>query len=183
MIMDWKELKKIKKDSLEKAINENKADEKILDLLHKINENDNLVTTSSCFGRIVFLEYSGDKKSANFYRKWHREVSVKEVQESVEKYKGQSKLWFRVDPFILHVAAKDIMAANKFLKNLRSCGIKRGGIQTISKNKIMIEVHGHNQLVFPAEAVGDWESAVNYANTLFRKNSKKVEQIKDSFNC
>ena len=139
--MDWDSFKSVKMEELEEHEEEGKTDREMMLLINKINSAPDFVTTSSCLGRINLLEYNLDegKKSAEFHKKWHRIVSSEEVEMAISEYNNKTPLWFKVEPFILHVAAKDIASAQRFLKLVRSVGVKRGGIQSISKDKVMID--------------------------------------------
>ncbi|MFA5050034.1 MAG: hypothetical protein WC501_03425 [Candidatus Micrarchaeia archaeon] len=177
--MDWQKFKKQKERKLSEAVAGNLADERIIPLLRKINENENLVTSSSCSGRIALLSIEKGKKDANFYKKWHRAISENELTEIVEKYNFEKPLWFRCEPFILHVFAKDIKSAGKFLKLIRNLGIKRGGIQTINEKGISIEIQGNGNLIFP---IGhgietNWKLIVKYSNEIIEKNFEKILEI------
>ena len=165
----------------------NKADEGIKPLVHRINSAPDFVTTSSCAGRINLVEYdlNEGKKTADFYKKWHRVVSSEEVELALSGYTDKKMLWFKVEPFILHVAAKDLKAAMRFLKLVRSVGVKRGGIQAITtgeNGKVMIEVQGNGQIIIPVEPVqGEWTKIIAIANKMMNKNLevlKKLEALK-----
>jgi tRNA(Phe) wybutosine-synthesizing methylase Tyw3 len=176
--MDWKKFKSQKEKSLLDAVAKGEADKGILKLLDKINLHKEWVCTSSCFGRIVLFEFEWEKNDSNFYRKWHRKVKLGEVKRAVDAYKGKKLLWFKLEPFIIHVAAKDVASAKKFLDIARGIGIKRGGIQTIKPEKIMVEIQGHCQLVMPAKAIADWKKVVWMANKMFDINLSKLRELK-----
>ncbi|MEM3422398.1 MAG: hypothetical protein QXF35_03685 [Candidatus Bilamarchaeaceae archaeon] len=179
----WKEFKKQKLAALKKAIHLGKVDEGIIPLLNEINKYENLVTTSSCFGRIVLLEFDlkERKATAEFYRKWHREVSVEEVEAAVSEYNKKLPLWFKVEPFILHVSAADYKSAEWFLKVARAAGVKRGGIQGTNKGKVAIEIQGTVWMSFPIDCVtAKWKEVVNVANKMVQINFlqlKKLEKL------
>lgn len=182
--MSWTAFRKTRLQDLEKALKERKADEQIVPLLNSINQNKNLVTTSSCFGRIVLLQFDLDqrKKTSKFYKKWHRIVDPEEVELALCGYSEKKMLWFKVEPFILHVAAKDEESAHRFLDKMRRAGVKRGGIQGVQNDRITIEVHGTTYMSFPVEHIeGDWEEIIKTANRMMGLNIsqvKKLEKIK-----
>src|SRR3989338_5898199 len=124
--MYWKMFKKQKLEELENASQENKVDDSITPLLNILNKHENIVTTSSCYGRIVLLEYDlkKGKRESNFYKKWHKKVKSEEVEDAIRNYTlakeassalvvargaepAGALLWFKVEPFILHVACND----------------------------------------------------------------------------
>lgn len=176
----WEEFRKQRLAALEDALANKKVDEGIIPLLKKINQHQNLVSTSSCFGRIVLLEFDLNKRkqTAAFYRKWHREVTAEEVEIAVSKYNKSLPLWFKVEPFILHVSAADYAAAEWFLSVARAAGVKRGGIQGTNKGKIAIEIQGTVWMSFPVDAVEPrWESVVAIANKMMRLNAAQIKKL------
>ena len=213
--MYWKMFKKQKLEELENASQENKVDDSITPLLNILNKHENIVTTSSCYGRIVLLEYDlkKGKRESNFYKKWHKKVKSEEVEDAIRNYttpKGVRELepslygirgyysrgvirkkmspsiagallWFKVEPFILHVACNGLESAKWFLEKIRTCGVKRGGIQTISK-KVMIEVQGHGQIIFPLKYVKiKWKELIKIANDMMSKNAATIRKIEKAF--
>jgi tRNA wybutosine-synthesizing protein 3 len=176
----WKDFRSARIKVLEKAADEGKVDEKIVKLLEKINGNPNLVTTSSCFGRIVLLEFDimKTKKRSVFYKKWHRRVSAEEVELAVSSYGGRLPLWFRVEPFILHVAAKDVKSATGFLEKMRKAGVRRGGIQGIRKDRVTLEVQGTTAMYLPANVFeGSWDELIKIANRMMELNEKQIRKL------
>jgi len=176
----WKEFRKQRLKALEDALAAKKVDEGIIPLLKKINDNENLVTTSSCFGRIVLLGFDLEKRkeTATFYKKWHRKVTAEEVELAVAHYNDKLPLWFKVEPFILHVSAKDYETAENFMKKMRAAGVKRGGIQGTTKGKIAIEVQGTTWMAFPITAVEPrWEEVVALANKMMDINARQIKKL------
>jgi tRNA wybutosine-synthesizing protein 3 len=176
----WDSFRNTRIKLLEEAISEGKVDEKIIPLLKKINENKDLVTISSCYGRIVLLGFdvAKTKKTSTFYQKWHRRVSEEEVELALANYTGRLPLWFKVEPFILHVAAKDMPAAIDFLTKMRKAGVKRGGIQGIQKDRANIEMQGTISLAFPVDAFeGSWNDMIAMANKMMELNEKQVKKL------
>jgi len=178
--MDWDSFKSAKMEELEEHEEEGKTDKAMMVLINKINSAPDLVTTSSCIGRINLLEYNltEGKKSAKFHKKWHRMVSSEEVEMAISEYNNKTPLWFKVEPFILHVAAKDIASAQRFLKLVRSVGVKRGGIQSISKDKVLIEVQGNGYMAIPVEPfTGEWNKILTIANRMMIMNMEVIKKM------
>src|SRR3989338_5278891 len=106
--MYWKMFKKQKLEELENASQENKVDDSITPLLNILNKHENIVTTSSCYGRIVLLEY--DLKKGK--KKKKKKKKKKEKKKNPTKKRGGfffgggggggapggSLLWFKVEP-------------------------------------------------------------------------------------
>lgn len=121
--------------------NEGKIDDDIKELCDFINSLENYCTLSSCSGRISVL-YDTDQKTENVWAfKTHHlldENDVRKIIEDAEKTK--EILWIRLEPFILHIAAKDIDSALKFMKIAQVSGIKHSGIISVSYVKVVIEM-------------------------------------------
>ena len=154
---------------------------------HRRNKQKPLfVTTSSCSGRFVLLEFNIEtsKKEAKFYKRWHRTVTAEEVELALSEYPETKNLplWFKVEPFIFHVAAKDLNTAKKFLETVRKIGIKRGGIQTVSANKIMIEIQGTGYMAIPTWAInGEWTKVIDIGNEILERNFKMLKKMEKVF--
>ncbi|MCC7570053.1 hypothetical protein KO465_01760 [Candidatus Micrarchaeota archaeon] len=127
-MVPWELLKQNKLNAYKKAFDAGLVDEKAIPLINEVNSKPNYVTTSSCSGRIMLLKFNKGKKDSSFYHKWHRTVDFNEVWKAIQDYDKSEKLWFRAEPFIFHIYAKDLESAQKFLEITRKSGIKRGGI-------------------------------------------------------
>ncbi|MFA5382529.1 MAG: hypothetical protein WC356_05130 [Candidatus Micrarchaeia archaeon] len=180
--MEWKEFKKDKLNYLQDHLEKDKVDLDILDLLNEINSKEDYVTSSSCYGRLSLLEIDKNKKDANFYMKWHRLVTFDEVKKSIKEYKGDKKIWFNCEPFILHIFTKDLESANNFLKICREAHLKRGGIWII-KNFPFIEVFGTNSFSLPIfdKKILISEKYLQYlvkeSNSKLSKNFKQIDNL------
>jgi len=176
----WKKFKEDRLKVFENALKRNKIDEGITALAKKINKNENLVTTSSCFGRIVFLgsDITSRKKTAEFYKKWHKSADLEEVELAAASYTGKLPLWFMVEPFTLQVSAKDFKSAESFMSKMRKAGVKRGGIQGTSKGRIVIELQGSAGMAVPVYLVDcRWDELVGLANRMMETNSKQIKKL------
>lgn len=176
----WKDFRKKRIQVLNKAIKERKIDEKIVKLIEKINENPDLVITSSCFGRVVLLEFDimKTKKTSVFYRKWHRRVNSEEVELAVSQYGGKMPLWFRVEPFMLDVSAKDMKSAVDFMMKIRKAGIRTAGIHEVKKDRVTMEIRGTSEMSVPATIFeGSWDELIKTANRLMELNGKEIRKL------
>jgi len=181
--MSWKTFKEAKIAAYCKAKEKGEVDPGIVALVEKINENPVLVSLSSCSGRINLLQFDIDerKSTAEFFAKWHEPVDKEDFEMRLYSYTEKMQLWFKVEPFILHIAAKDIQSAGRFLEKIRMMGVKRGGIQAIVKEKILMEVHGNDYIAVPVDSVEEWGSLIETANRMMKRNQevlKKLEKIK-----
>ncbi|MCR4335933.1 MAG: hypothetical protein NUV57_05370 [archaeon] len=170
------------------ALNQGKVDEQMQGLCDYVILTKNYYTSSCCSGRIILLEKRSDKKIDNFFhRKWHREIKKEELKEGFnEKVKG--KLWFKVDPFILHIGCCDLEKANIILKAMKEAGVKRGGIMLAEKGKFMIELQGTEKMEFPLkngkeEFIGEEQllKILKEANEMLRKNYSRLEKLEKAF--
>ena len=158
----------------------------ISDLVHKINENKDYYTTSSCSGRIALILPEKKKNKTRWLFVSHGLVDYKDI---VSRLKDIPKgiLFFKQESFILHVVARNIEAAEKILKISRKLGLKRAGIQSLSK-KINIEILYHagfetiiaedKKIIVDENYV---KKIVKIANENMKKNKKKIEEFKSSF--
>lgn len=173
----WKKFKEIKTNELEEHLKKNSLDAQIVQLIRKINKNPNLVTISSCAGRIVLTTEGNEKE---FHRKWHREVKPEEIELAIIDYKLDQILWFRCEPFILHVAAKDLKSTHDFIRKVKNTRIEHSGIQSISKDKIIIEIQGTGNISIPINYVeGSWNKIIKLANEMLENNFKKIKDIQN----
>ena len=129
---------------LKEALMRREVDDPILELLNLINSLDSYFTTSSCAGRIALMKIpkSGKKNEAEFLFKTHYEADFQIVWKVLngvyEKYK--EPIWFKQEPFIIHIAAKDIDSAIGMLEIAHLSGLKHSGILSISPDRVMLEV-------------------------------------------
>lgn len=180
--MSWQKFKENKLAAYQNAKLRGEVDGHIEKLIERINRNAGLVSLSSCSGRIVLLMVGSEgKKTASFFGKWHKPVDVGEFELKLANYTGKKPLWFRVEPFILHVTAMNVESAKGFMEKVRTAGVKRGGVQTIKKDKVTIEVQGSGYLAMPVDPVSEWNGLIKTANKIMNKNLKmlkKLEKVK-----
>ncbi|MBM3309774.1 MAG: hypothetical protein FJY77_05900 [Candidatus Altiarchaeales archaeon] len=151
---------KQKKHALNKlnvSIRVGDTDKEIVPLLNAINSLQDYYTTSSCAGRIQLFNDLGSKIRNNSIACWHRKVSPGEVVKEVKAVKpphlhkgfipdprrgeGVSGiLYFKCEPPILHIAARDIESAGKLLNTAREAGFKHSGIQAIKPERVIVEL-------------------------------------------
>jgi len=174
-------------EGLRKALAENKVDEDIIPLLEKLNALENYFTTSSCSGRISVMEmpHFGDKVNSVWLGKWHREVSVGEVLEAIERHeKGQ--LWFLVRSPILHVGARRMEDAVRLLNLAIGLGFKYSNIKSVSHKKLLVEIRSTERMDVPLGEDGElWvsedyiERIVAIANDQVRRFKGKLKKLEE----
>lgn len=123
------------------------VDVQIAHLIDKINHSKDYYTTSSCAGRICILEVpeSGKKHEAEWLHVTHDPSLFEDVKQAYDTYKGTNDCWFRAEPAILHVCARDTDSAMHLIQIAKSVGFKRSGIMSLSP-RIMIEIMGDDRM-------------------------------------
>lgn len=157
-------------------------DKKILPLLDIINTLPEYYTTSSCSGRIVLWRGSGKKNRMNPETKKNEiewlKVSHDVIAEEFFDLKEKEKMgvvWLRLEPMILHVACKDLEAANKLL-DLAKLFYKKSCLLSI-KNKIIVEIRGSEFVEMPLFKDGKSlfaEEELPWLTELLNEKMKKV---------
>jgi len=174
----WKKFRSERLKLFENALDERRIDKGIIALAKKINKNKNLVATSTCFGRIVFLGWDITEKNSEVYRQWHKPVDLEEVELAAASYTGKLPLWFTVEPFVLQVSAKDLKTAEKFLAKTAKAGVKNIGIIGSSKEMALIEARGTNSMSVPLDTVDcRWNELVELANRMMETNSEQIKKL------
>jgi tRNA wybutosine-synthesizing protein 3 len=174
---------------LEKAITEDSVDEGVLYTLDLINSIEEYYTSSSCFGRIVLIEIPkiGDKKKARFLGKWHKKISINDIQNSSKKAK-KGQIWLIAQPTIMHIIAKNFEAADKILKIAISSGFKNSAFKTVSK-RIVVEIKGTERMDFPMGENGkifynmnQLELVKNISNEIVDKSMGRLKKFNEKLN-
>lgn len=180
---EFDELKKQAMKKLSAAKKEKLADEPAIELLDEINAKRDYFTSSSCYGRIMLINFAGEKGRANFVERWHRTVSFDEVKKALDNANGV--IWLRMEPLILHVSCRDVGAAAKLLRAKDRAGIKRGGIFNIADGRVQIEIEGTQRVEALVKASGvqvvsdDYvNNIVSIANERFKRNERDWEKLR-----
>ncbi len=170
-------IKQNHKKTFFEALEKQKVDPQAISFCKFMESTDNYFTSSSCSGRIVLLEVNKQetKKEAAFHAKWHRTVKFQEIWKELNK-KSKDELWFKMEPFILHVGTNNEENARKFLEVVKDCGIKRGGIQVLKEGKIIFEINGTQHISCPVKKGKKILIDKNYAKILVAKANKKLEK-------
>jgi tRNA wybutosine-synthesizing protein 3 len=174
----WLQFRKSSLRGLNDAKLEGKADERAFALIDSINAIGDYVTTSSCSGRVMILSLEKHKKDARMQSRWHGKIKAEDVEIAISEYRGENKLWLKAEPFILHVACKDIESGIKMLKACKNAGIKRFGLQAMKDNRYMIEIIGTGKIDIPLECCSvDYEKFARLANDILESNWKRMETL------
>lgn len=164
------------------SLNVGDVDENLIPILEYINSRDGFYTTSSCSGRIVLFQDLGSKRLDKFLGKWHRTVNFDDIWSSLKKCKGT--VWFRYEPVILHVVARELKGAKKMLELSLKSGFKRSGVHGLNEERYIIEICSTEKIDTPIMENGRLlipESYLRYlvkmANKKFQDGQKKLKKL------
>lgn len=140
-----------KKTHLTKADKSKKGgiDEKVIPLLETINTLPNYYTTSSCSGRVYLWKGTGKKSETQWLRMSHDLID----ENFFECEDKNEVIWLRLEALILHIACKDLGAANALLEKTRTF-YKKSCILSAS-SKIIVEVRGSEFIEMPLYKDGE----------------------------
>lgn len=159
------------------ALKEKKADPQVISICRFFAKTRHFFTSSTCSGRIVLLNVNEkeSKKEAAFHSKWHRKITTKELARELEK-PSENELWFKMEPFIMHIGTDSIENSKKLLRATRECGIKRGGIQVLKEGKIIFEITGTQYISCPAKKNDEILLDKKYLGLLVKKANQKISK-------
>lgn len=150
----WRTIRAYHIDKYSRALRKGEVDKGIIPLTDTINRIDeDIVTTSSCYGRILLLKTKeiGEKKIENIYKKWHHPADINEIWREIEKYSGKETLWLLLQSTIIHIKCRRLDKAIK-LRNLGiEAGYKYSKILSISDKGITVEISGTERLNIPVK--------------------------------
>lgn len=171
-------IKERHKKTFLKAVKEEKADKQMISLCNYISKTKNYFTSSSCAGRIVLLDIGkqGNKREAAFHSKWHKKVRFDELIKGINRKQKEEELWFKLDPFILHLGTDSMENAKKILKATKETGIRRAGIMVAEEGKFIVELIGTQTMALPVKAKGKLLVEEEYLKKILEKANKKLEK-------
>jgi len=167
------------------ARKEGKADDDIAELVDLINADKDFYTTSSCAGRICILQTpkEHDKLESDWLGKWHRRVTLKDLQGALKKH-DKYVAYLQSECPILHVVARDLESAKKILFAAQQSGFKRSGIQAVNPERVLVEICSTESLEVPLAEGGKrliddvyLSYLVSIANTKFDSGRKKLARL------
>ena len=157
------------------AVEKHEVDEAMVPLCEFVNSRKHFFTSSSCSGRIILLKVSGKtKRDASFHRKWHRTVSFEEVWQGIEKARAK-ELWFKMEPFIIHIGTDSLKRACKLLDIKNKAGVKRGGIIVAKPGKFLLELVGTEAIALPVKLGGKIIVSKRFLKEVVKKANEKLE--------
>jgi tRNA wybutosine-synthesizing protein 3 len=175
--MSFEEGKQHTMGKYKNAKKEKLVDKMLIPFLDKYNKKKDTYTTSSCAGRVLLLglDTEEQKKPKLFVGKWHRTIKLKEAIALLGNNKFD-EIWLKQEPFIMHIVAKSLEKADQILKIKQECGIKRGGILYIKKDKFIIELMGSSYMAVPIKMGNDILFNKRQLGILVNKANKKIKK-------
>lgn len=177
----WALIREYHLNRFERARARGEVDEGLIPLIEAINSfSEDVVTTSSCYGRIVLIKLSkiGLKDASIFYRKWHRPVSYDELMDAVLSYEEKDPLWLMLQSTIIHIRCRSLPSA-VLIRNLGlQAGYKYSKILSISLKGITVEVAGSERFDIPVKVNGEVvvkDALIKYALSLSHAMFKRIE--------
>ena len=134
-----------KKTVLEKEDKSKKGsvDARVIPVLNVLNTRPDYYTTSSCSGRVYLWQGSGKKNETEWLKVSHDLVNDNFF--IIDNTDGL--VWLRVEPFILHVACRDLAAVHRLLTIVRT-QYKKSCLLSLGK-KLVIEIRGSEFVEMP----------------------------------
>lgn len=126
-------------------------DEKTINLVEAINRGNDYYTTSSCSGRVCLWKGSGKKNETEQLKVSHNLIDADflkiDSNQNNAVQNDPDTIWLRLEPFILHVACRDMDSAGDLLETARRL-YKKSSLLSIS-SKIIVEIRGSEFLEMP----------------------------------
>lgn len=183
-------------------------DEKCFPIMQIINSDKDMVTTSSCSGRVsVFLEGIKDKEQLQIGAKgnegrwifvthdstdlpnWYQDVSFKYDDESLATDAHTRYILFKFEPLILHVKCRNLESANALYTAAMGCGYRESGIGTNNIVAIRISIKLDIPIGYLDPTTNELVSFVSkqYMETItklsldrFQENEKKLKNLENA---
>ena len=134
-----------KKTFLEKGDRSKKGsiDARVIPILNILNVHPDYYTTSSCSGRVYLWRGSGKKNETEWLKVSHELID----DDFFIIDNADGLVWLRVEPFILHVACRDLAAVHRLLTIVRT-QYKKSCLLSLGK-KLVIEIRGSEFVEMP----------------------------------
>lgn len=154
---------------------EGKLDKSISSLCNKINKNPEYYTTSSCSGRIILIKSKETKQPDLFIFKSHNKIILANLKKVLNNIKTSSLIYFKQEPCILHVAARNMETAQILLDKAKFAGFKRSGI-IASRKRIILELMSTEHLEFPIVINKKILADNNFLKIITKEANKKLKR-------
>ncbi|NPA22420.1 MAG: hypothetical protein GXN92_02460 [Candidatus Micrarchaeota archaeon] len=172
--MSFEEKKEATLKKLQYYLEEKEVDPPIIPLLEIINSHPGLFTTSSCSGRVMVLIDRGRKVDSEKYLTFHRTISLEDLQDLPKEG------WLRVEPFILHIMAKDWELALDVVDLVKEIGVKRSGVSR-ARVGYLIEMMGNVYMSAPLSHLTIDEDLISIINQKMEKNFEVLKKVEEAF--
>ncbi len=172
----FQQQKKVALERLEKDRKGEKVDKALFSLLKFINSLKGFYSTSSCAGRIALFHDQGSKLKSDFLGKWHHQINVEEVKETLKKSPQNGRIWFKYEPSILHIVTRDFDKSKELLVLALSSGYKRSGIHGCKEERYLIEICDTGKIDVPILEKGKLLISNAYLRYLTTRVNKKFQK-------
>jgi tRNA wybutosine-synthesizing protein 3 len=147
-------------------------DKHVLKLCKRINELSDYYTTSSCSGRILIM-VDQEKKAKGLFLKVSHELVGNDYLENLKLPKSLVK--FKFEPFILHIACRELKDAEKLIKLGQKAGFKKMGLISFGKN-FVVEFVGSDKLEFPLAIHKKFLVSKEFIELVLEKSNNNLEK-------
>jgi len=178
---------------LMEAKRQGRVDAEVVPLLEAVNSHPDLVTTSSCAGRVQLISAPmlGDKLGSEVLGKWHDEVSTEDLVSAYERWDGNGTLLLMAQPMLLHVRCRDLRSAVFIRNSAQGAGLKFSTIRSVKLDRtgepaewgIVVECLGTERMEVPLtglsrdavmECMGPWAL---HASMLMRRTKSHIAEL------
>ena len=182
--MNFIETKKRILETYQEFIIKNLVDNKMLEINRIINDNENLVTTSSCAGRIIIIGKKAlrEKYNTHFFLKTHDAL---EKKYNIQDLDFKNELWLLYEPPNIHIKCKDLTSAKMLHQFALKAKLSKSKFQSIKKPYV-VEILGTGNLQIPIGFDGKLEIDQNYfdkiinvANQILIEEQNRLKSLKE----
>ncbi len=185
---NWYEFKNKYLDSLLEERLVSYLDPGAEEILYKINSLENVVTTSSCIGRITIVEAEFPwerREDSRIVLKTHSKVD--EFKIALVLSRDLAPLWLKVTGPIIHFRIKNFECASALLNIARRSGFKHSGIISIDERGpscCTVEINSPTQMIVPLKTKkkvlirgNDLKVLVLLANEILFEGRKRLRNL------
>ena len=156
-------------------------DKKITNLCQKINKTNKYYTTSSCAGRIVIIKSEEKKQPSLFLFRSHDKISLPKLKKELEKARSVKEVNFKQESCILHIACRNLEAAQALLDKAKQCGWKNSGI-IASQRRFVCQLRSTEHIEFLIISQGKLLVDDNFLKLLVKEANSKLKRAWDKIN-
>jgi tRNA wybutosine-synthesizing protein 3 len=164
--------KKVALSKLDKS-KKGSIDSGVKGLVDLINSKEEYYTTSSCSGRVVLWQNGGKNEG-----KWLK-VSHDLIEKVFFDVSSQELVWLRVDPFIIHIACRDLDTANVLLDKAKLI-FKKSCLLDFRK-KFVVEIMASERMEMPFYSgkvlFNDLDMLLELVNGKLRRNKERIGEF------